>query len=90
MSGTSSGTRVRQGEVAMVYSWWLLLAGERLYVPGYGAANIEDVGSGWPAGNHYWVDLGYNDNDWVEWAEWVTVYFLTPVPANVADTYIMP
>ncbi len=39
---TSMGTKVRQGEVALVYPWYLLLAGERVYVPGYGSATIED------------------------------------------------
>ena len=90
MSGTSLGTPVRKGEVAMVYSWWLLLAHEGIYVPGYGAATIEDVGGGWPAGNHAWIDLGYPDSDYVGWSSWVTVYFLTPVPANIANMVIMP
>jgi uncharacterized protein YabE (DUF348 family) len=87
--GTSSGMRAQKGVVAMQYYWYLLFGFEHLYVPGYGNAIVGDVGGGYQ-GSHYWIDLGYNDGDWVEWAEWVTVYFLTPVPANVADTYILP
>jgi uncharacterized protein YabE (DUF348 family) len=89
---TSLRTLVRHGEVAMVYSWWLLFAHERIFVPGYGEAIIEDVGGGWPNGNHYWIDLGWGEDEYqpLGYPDGVTVYFLTPVPANVADTYILP
>jgi uncharacterized protein YabE (DUF348 family) len=89
---TSLGTPVRHGEVAMVLSWWKLLAHERVYVPGYGEAIVEDVGGGYPAGNHYWVDLGWTDDEYqnITYEGGYTVYFLTPVPANVANMYIMP
>jgi hypothetical protein len=30
-----------------------------------------------------WIDLGFSDNDYEQWSNWVTVYFLTPVPANI-------
>lgn len=89
---TSLRTLVRHGEVAMVYSWWLLLAHERIYVPGYGEAIVEDVGGGWPNGNHYWIDLGWGEDEYqpLAYPNGVTVYFLTPVPANVDQMYIMP
>ena len=91
--GTASGTRVRKGEAALVYPWYLLLAGERVFVPGYGFANIEDNNGALTSAywGTYWIDLGYaklEDIDWVN--HYVTVYFLTPVPANIADLYIMP
>lgn len=91
--GTSIGTPVRRGEVAMVYPWFLLFAHERLYVPGYGFATIEDT-NGANTSAHwgtYWIDVGYAQTDTVDWTNgYVTIYFLTPVAANVADTYILP
>ena len=91
--GTASGTLVRKGAVAMVYPWYLLFAGERLYIPGYGFGAVEDNNGAMvnALGGTYWVDLGYSMEDIVDWTNrYVTVYFLTPVPANVADTYILP
>lgn len=79
--GTSSGKSLRKGMVAMQYSWYLAMGGQRLYVPGYGYATIEDVCGG--CTGKPWIDLGYSDNDWQQWSSWVTVYFLTPVPPNV-------
>ena len=79
--GTSSGKPVARGVVAVKYSWYLLMQGQPVFIPGYGYATIEDVGGGIPGTP--WIDLGYSDNDWVEWGDWVTVYFLTPVPASV-------
>jgi hypothetical protein len=40
------------------------------------------VGGGFPDGR-LWIDLAYSDDDWVAWHGYVTVYFLTPVPANI-------
>jgi resuscitation-promoting factor RpfB len=92
-TGTAMGTRVRKGEVAMVYPWYLLLAGERVFVPGYGVAAIEDnnganTSAYWGT---YWIDLGFPDMDSIDWINhYVTVYFLTPIPANIADLYVLP
>jgi uncharacterized protein YabE (DUF348 family) len=80
-SGTSSGKPVQKGVVAVVRRWWAMMVGQPVYVPGYGTATIEDIGAGIP--DKLWIDLGYSDSDWVEWGDWVTVYFLTPVPANI-------
>ncbi len=91
--GTSSGTRVRKGAVAFVYPWYLLFAGEQLYIPGYGFGTVEDNNGALTNafGSTYWIDLGYSQTDDVDWdSQYVTVYFLTPVPANVADTYLLP
>jgi uncharacterized protein YabE (DUF348 family) len=85
--GTSSGMPVQKGVVAMQYDWYILFGFEHLFVPGYGAAVVGDVGGGY-LGSHYWIDLGYTDSDYVGWGEWVTVYFLTPVPANPG--YVLP
>jgi uncharacterized protein YabE (DUF348 family) len=91
--GTSIGTPVRRGEVAMVIPWWKLFAHERLYVPGYGFATIEDTNGANTSAywGTYWIDVGYAQTDSVDWAnKYLTIYFLTPVAANVADTYILP
>jgi uncharacterized protein YabE (DUF348 family) len=90
--GTSSGKPVQKGVVAFVYPWYLLFGGQPLYVPGYGFASVEDTNGAYTTiyGTH-WIDLGYSQTDNVDWANhYVTVYFLTPVPANVADTYLLP
>jgi uncharacterized protein YabE (DUF348 family) len=79
--GTSSGQPVQKGEVAVKYSWYLMLQGQRLYIPGYGFATIEDVCGG--CVGKPWVDLGYSDSDYQAWGQTVTVYFLAPAPANI-------
>jgi hypothetical protein len=78
---------------AFVYPWFLLFAHERLYVPGYGFATVEDNnGANVNAlGETYWIDLGYSLTEKVDWVNhYVTVYFLTPIAANYADTYVLP
>jgi hypothetical protein len=91
--GTSSGKVVKKGIVALVYPWYLLFGGEPLYIPGYGFASVEDnnganTSSYWGT---YWIDLGFSPTDTVDWdSHYVTVYFLTPVPSNVASTYLLP
>jgi uncharacterized protein YabE (DUF348 family) len=80
-SGTSSGKALRKGMVGLRYDWYLAMQGQRLYIPGYGFATVEDVCGG--CVGQPWIDLGYSDSDFEPWHSWVTVYFLTPVPANV-------
>jgi uncharacterized protein YabE (DUF348 family) len=80
-SGTSSGKSLRKGMVGLRYSWYLSMQGQRLYIPGYGFASVEDVCGG--CVGRPWIDLGFSDHDFEPWHSWVTVYFLTPVPANV-------
>ena len=91
--GTASGTKVRKGAAALVYPWYLLLAGEKLYVPGYGFATVEDNNGALTSAywGTAWIDLGYAQTDSVDWTNhYVTVYFLAPIPANIADLYVMP
>ncbi len=90
---TATGKPVQKGMAAFVYPWFLLFAHERLYVPGYGFATVEDNnGANVNAlGQTYWIDLGYSLTDTVDWVNhYVTVYFLTPVAANYVDTYVLP
>lgn len=79
---TSSGIPLKKGVVAVTLAWYRMFRGAQVYVPGYGVGIIGDVGGGIPG--TYWIDLGYSEEDFVSWAQTVTVYFLTPVPANVA------
>ena len=80
-SGTSSGKSLRKGMVGLRQSWYLAMQGQRLYIPGYGFGSVEDVCGG--CVGRPWIDLGFSDNNFEPWHSWVTVYFLTPVPANV-------
>ena len=80
-STTASGQQLQKGMIGVIRAWFNYMRGQRVYIPGYGFATIEDIGAG-VSGRH-WVDLGYTDDDWVSWHQNVTVYFLTPVPGNV-------
>lgn len=78
---TASGKPVQRGVVAVILPWYQIMRGQPLYIPGYGRATIEDVGGGIPG--RLWIDLGFSDAEYEPWHQWVTVYFLTPVPANI-------
>jgi len=80
-SGTSSGKNLRKGMVGLRYDWYLSMQGQQLYIPGYGFGSVEDVCNG--CVGKPWIDLGFSDSNYEAWHSWVTVYFLTPVPANV-------
>jgi uncharacterized protein YabE (DUF348 family) len=80
-SGTSSGKSLRKGMVALREDLYVAMQGQQLYIPGYGFASVEDVCGG--CVGRPWIDLGFSDNNFEPWHSWVTVYFLTPVPANV-------
>lgn len=78
---TASGAKVQQGVIGVIRSWYNMMLGQRLYVPGYGTGVISDIGAGVPGQN--WIDLGYSDADYVPWHSTVTIYFLTPVPETI-------
>ncbi len=61
--------------------------GTRLYVPGYGLATAEDTGGGVKG---KWIDLGYDDWNYVSWHQYVTVYFLTPIPPADQIRWTLP
>lgn len=82
---TASGRPLEKGLVAIDRS--LIPFGTRMYVPGYGFALAADTGSGVRG---RWIDLGYEDDNWEPWAQYVTVYFLTPVPAPQNIVWIFP
>ncbi len=78
---TRSGIPLSKGIVAVASSWYNGLALQPVYVPGYGHGIIGDSGYGIPG--RYWIDLGYDDENYVPWHDWTVIYFLTPVPAYV-------
>lgn len=80
-SYTALGATLQKGVVAMTNDWCRYTCGDSIYVPGYGKGTVLDTGGGLSDGR-YWIDLGYSEADYVSWHDWVTVYFLTPVPAN--------
>lgn len=84
--GTASGLPVRRGVIGVTSKWYRLMAGQRVYVPGYGSAVIGDVGGGIPG--QYWIDLAFSDEDFEPWHQNTILYFLTPVPADIP--WILP
>ncbi len=84
---TASGATLQKGILAVTRAWYSWMRGQQMYIPGYGRGVVADTGGGYPDGR-YWIDLGYSDADYVPWAKYVTVYFLTPVPASIP--WILP
>jgi len=79
--GTATGVPLAKGVAAIDPSY--IPYGTRMYVPGYGQALAADTGGGIQG---RMIDLGYLDEDYVSWHQWVKVYFLWPPPENVAWT----
>jgi len=82
-TGTASGTPLAKGVIAVTPAWYRIFAGTQIYIPGYGVGTVADTGGGIPG--KYWIDLGYSEEDFVNWHQTVTVYFLNPAPANVPE-----
>jgi len=83
---TASGAELTKGIVAVRLTWYRYMRGAGVYIPGYGNGVVADVGGGIPG--KYWIDLGFTDADFQPWHQNTTIYFLTPVPANIL--YILP
>jgi uncharacterized protein YabE (DUF348 family) len=81
--GTATGIPLAKGVAAIDPRY--IPYGTRMYVPGYGEALAADTGGGI---NGRMIDLGYLDEDYISWHQWVTVYFLWPPPENVV--WIIP
>lgn len=60
--------------------------GTQLFVPGYGVGVAGDTGG--PRRFKLWIDLGYDDENWVSWSKYTDVYLLFPVPADIV--YMLP
>ena len=82
---TRSGKVLTKGMVAIDLK--VMPLGTRLYVSGYGLATAEDTGGGVKG---KWIDLGYDDWNYVSWHQYLTVYFLTPIPPADQIKWILP
>lgn len=78
---TRSGAPIAKGIIAVSAAWYPAMAGQQVYVPGYGHAVVGDSGGGIPG--RYWIDLAYDDESYVGWHHWTTLYFLPPIPAYI-------
>lgn len=78
---TASGLPLSKGSIAVTRSWFNMMKFQQVFVQGYGPGVISDIGGGALYFNHYWIDLGYSDDNYRPWHHWTTMYFLTPVPA---------
>jgi uncharacterized protein YabE (DUF348 family) len=83
----ANGEPLQHGNAAFIVRWYRAMRGQYVYVPGYGTAKISDTGGGIPGRN--WIDLGYTDSEYVSWHNWVTVYFLTPVPPESLIMWVL-
>jgi uncharacterized protein YabE (DUF348 family) len=81
---TATGRLLQHGVVGVPTS--IIPYGTQIYVEGYGVGIASDTGAA--RSSLYWIDLGYSDEDYVGWAEYVDVYILAPVPAEV--NYLLP
>lgn len=81
ITGTASGMKVQKGVIAVTSNWYNRYGGQSVYVPDYGKAVIADVGGGIPG--RLWIDLAYEDDNFESWSRETTLYFLTPVPADM-------
>ena len=84
---TASGTRLQKGTIAVTLEWYRYMKGAKVYIPGYGFGTIEDVGGGIPG--KFWVDLGYEVEEYVPWSQNVEVYFLAPPPPPENIMYVL-
>jgi resuscitation-promoting factor RpfB len=80
---TATGQVLRKGIVASDPD--LITYDSEVFVPGYGIGRMADTG---PAYRPRWIDLGYDDANWVSWSRWVDVYLLAPVPERIQ--YFLP
>jgi uncharacterized protein YabE (DUF348 family) len=79
--GSASGLPTQRGLIAVTPNWFNMMKFQQVFVQGYGHGVIGNVGGGARYFNHYWIDLGFSDDDYQSWHHWTTMYFLTPVPA---------
>lgn len=82
---TASGLPAGYGIVAVDRS--IVPFRSSVFVPGYGVAYVGDTGGGVRG---RWIDLGYDEDNYVSWSGYVDVYYLTPVPAAEDINYLLP
>jgi uncharacterized protein YabE (DUF348 family) len=82
---TRLGWQMRHGVVSVdprtipMSSW--------MFVEGYGIGQAGDTGGGVKG---YKIDLGYDDDNYVSWHQYVDVYLLEPFPADFDMVWILP
>ncbi len=82
---TASGVQAGFGVVAVDRN--IVPFRSHVFVPGYGIGFVGDTGGGIRG---RWIDLGYDENNFVSWSGYVDVYYLTPVPPPEDINYILP
>ncbi|MBI3244119.1 MAG: DUF348 domain-containing protein [Chloroflexi bacterium] len=82
---TRSGKTLTIGMAAIDLN--VMPLGTQLYVSGYGFVAAEDTGGGVKG---KMIDLGYDDWNYVSWHDYVTVYFVGPVPPADQIKWILP
>jgi 3D (Asp-Asp-Asp) domain-containing protein len=82
---TASGMLLTKGVVAIDRT--MMPFGTKMYVPGYGFAVAGDTGGGVQG---RFIDLGYDDWNYVGWHSVTMVYFLTPIPPADQIRWIIP
>lgn len=65
----------------------VITLGTYVYVPDYGKAIAGDTGGGVRG---KWIDLGYEDHDYISWHWWTEVYLLDPPPAASKIMWVLP
>ncbi len=81
---TATGRKLTKGVVGIDPK--IIPYGTQVYVPNYGVGVAGDTGG--PRKFKLWIDLGYDDSNWVSWSKYSDVYLLTPIPANIV--YLLP
>lgn len=76
---TATGARLTKGIVAI--NPRIVPYGTTVYVAGYGEGRAADTGG--PRSTPYWIDLGYDDDNYEHWSGWTEVYLLAPPPENI-------
>lgn len=85
---TYSGELLRTGHIAVLRSWYPSMGGRSIYVPGYGVGVVADIGGGFS--DRDWIDLGYYEDEWISWHNYITIYFLTPIPPADQILWVIP
>ncbi len=82
---TRLGWEMRKGIVAVDPR--IIPMRTNLFVPGYGVGIAGDTGGGIRS---YHIDLGYDDDNYKRWRQWVDLYLLEPLPPESEIRWLLP
>ncbi len=82
---TRLGWQMRHGIVAVDPN--VIPMRTELFVPGYGRGVAGDTGGGI---KRYHIDLGFDDDNYESWHQWVDLYLLEPLPPERDIPWILP